>query len=195
MHNTLARRSLRNARKYDYRLFWLINSRLHSRFIDIPVSAVNRIDTALGNPGKFIILLFLVGGMVWQLDRGRFIVDFAVITAIIVMNVAAGYALKRLLKVRRPLYVFGDRVRMFSEKLCRYSMPSGHTQIAFCLAVLLAHRFPGYAWMFYPGALLVGLYRIYVGSHFPSDVVIGAAMGFGMTTVALDMLPLFSVEW
>jgi membrane-associated phospholipid phosphatase len=64
------------------------------------------------------------------------------------------------------------------------SFPSGHTTTSFALAVFLAwclssrgqdYRSLGtgiIAW-----ALLVGLARIYVGVHFPTDVLAGAALG------------------
>jgi len=57
------------------------------------------------------------------------------------------------------------------------SFPSGHTTSAFAAAVALGFMVPRWRGMFLAFALLIGLSRILVGAHFPSDVVGGAALG------------------
>lgn len=60
------------------------------------------------------------------------------------------------------------------------SFPSGHTSQAFFMAALLSQQAPGSAWvipLLYAAALLVGLTRIYVGAHYPRDVLAGAILG------------------
>jgi len=57
------------------------------------------------------------------------------------------------------------------------SFPSGHTAVAFCLAVLLSHHIRGYRHIFYLLALIVGFERIVDISHFPSDVIGGVIVG------------------
>jgi membrane-associated phospholipid phosphatase len=63
----------------------------------------------------------------------------------------------------------------------RYSFPSGHTSLAFATAGSLSIQFkkwyvtvPAYLW-----AASVGYSRIYLGVHYPSDVLAGAAVGIG----------------
>lgn len=57
------------------------------------------------------------------------------------------------------------------------SFPSGHTVIAFALAPVLSHRLPAGRAYFYTIAVLVGLTRVYLGLHYPTDVLAGAALG------------------
>jgi membrane-associated phospholipid phosphatase len=67
----------------------------------------------------------------------------------------------------------------------RSSLPSGHTSVAFALATVMSSEIsrlhPGSEkWarpVFYGGATLVGLARIYDARHWTSDVVLGAAIG------------------
>jgi membrane-associated phospholipid phosphatase len=57
------------------------------------------------------------------------------------------------------------------------SMPSGHAMSAFATAAVLACEFPKLAPLFYALALCVGLARIQEAAHWPSDVVVGTALG------------------
>jgi len=58
-----------------------------------------------------------------------------------------------------------------------FSFPSGHTSTAFVGAVIMGHYFPKYKPLFYVLAGLVALSRVYVGVHYPLDVIVGGAIG------------------
>ncbi|MDD2629584.1 MAG: phosphatase PAP2 family protein [Limnochordia bacterium] len=57
------------------------------------------------------------------------------------------------------------------------AMPSGHTAIAFTLATVLSDRYPKYRTMLYTAASLVGVSRVVLGKHWPSNVAAGAFLG------------------
>jgi membrane-associated phospholipid phosphatase len=57
------------------------------------------------------------------------------------------------------------------------SFPSGHTSASFAVATVLARHFPRGTWLFYSAATLVGLSRVLRGSHYPTDVLAGVALG------------------
>jgi membrane-associated phospholipid phosphatase len=60
------------------------------------------------------------------------------------------------------------------------SFPSWHTSQAFFTATLIAPYFHASAWvvfLLYTIALLVGITRMYVGAHYPRDVLAGAILG------------------
>jgi undecaprenyl-diphosphatase len=57
------------------------------------------------------------------------------------------------------------------------SFPSGHAATAAGLAVALAVLYPRGRWLFAVLAVLAALQRVEVQSHFPSDVLAGAALG------------------
>lgn len=65
----------------------------------------------------------------------------------------------------------------FSLKNSFASFPSGHTTSIFAAAMALGLMLPRLRWLFYTVAVAVGLARIVVGDHYPSDVVGGAALG------------------
>ena len=57
------------------------------------------------------------------------------------------------------------------------SFPSGHSVTAFALAYVLSLAYPKGSGVFYLLAGMIALSRVYLASHFPSDVVAGAALG------------------
>jgi undecaprenyl-diphosphatase len=61
------------------------------------------------------------------------------------------------------------------------SFPSGHAFYAFMMATVLSTWFPRYRIIFYIAAGFIGWTRIYLGVHFPTDVVVGGLLGYGMT--------------
>ncbi|HSC69984.1 MAG TPA: phosphatase PAP2 family protein, partial [Candidatus Methylomirabilis sp.] len=83
--------------------------------------------------------------------------------------------LKELFSVPRPPLAIGlDQMRVLGEVKLKNSLPSGHAVFAFVTAVTLSWR-RGPAWKvpLYSFAVLVAYSRIYVGAHYPLDVVAG----------------------
>ncbi len=69
------------------------------------------------------------------------------------------------------------------------SFPSGHATTAFAAAVVLAFWYPRQAGVFVGVAVLVGLSRIVLGVHFPSDVLAGALLGSGVALAVYAYVP------
>tara|TARA_R100000789_G_scaffold96012_1_gene97022 strand:- start:2096 stop:2827 length:732 start_codon:yes stop_codon:yes gene_type:complete len=69
------------------------------------------------------------------------------------------------------------------------SFPSGHTTVAWALAAIFCHLHP-HARMYFIGlAMFVGYGRVQCSAHFPSDVFVGAALGWTVATIAARKLP------
>jgi undecaprenyl-diphosphatase len=67
------------------------------------------------------------------------------------------------------------------------SFPSGHSERAFSGAVVLANHYKKYNWLFYILSILVSFSRVYIGLHYPLDVLIGAINGIILGMIALSM--------
>ncbi|QWR78642.1 phosphatase PAP2 family protein [Candidatus Magnetomonas plexicatena] len=65
------------------------------------------------------------------------------------------------------------------------SFPSGHTVLAFTIAVLMTHYFPNFRVPAYMYAALSAFHRVKTGSHFPSDVTAGAFVGVVIANIVL----------
>lgn len=59
-----------------------------------------------------------------------------------------------------------------------YSMPSGHSAMAFEAAYIWSEYFPQFSPIFYSIAAYIAVSRIYYGVHYPSDVLVGAIIGY-----------------
>lgn len=76
----------------------------------------------------------------------------------------------------RPLLALYN-VRIVDGPLFANSFPSGHTATAFAFAVAVSIMLPKSRRLLIPLACITGLSRIYLGVHYPLDVIFGAAIG------------------
>lgn len=110
---------------------------------------------------------------------------------ILAANVTSGQVLIQLLKrvVNRPRpYTAHDWVVAVKPPKCRYSFPSGHTNSAFAIALTLSAFFPGLGAAILILAAAVGISRIYLGFHYPTDVSVGFLLSFVVFELSRHMI-------
>lgn len=122
--------------------------------------------------------------LIWLLDRqgGS---EFA-LTALLAygLEVPAFMVLKNLIKRPRPADSVAT-LRAFIKPADRFSFPSGHTAAAFVMATLVAVFYPVGASMMLAFAMVVGLSRVLLGVHYPSDIAAGALLGASCAMIAV----------
>ncbi len=70
----------------------------------------------------------------------------------------------------------------------QFSFPSGHTSAAFLFATFANTLLPGIGWLLYPWAIGVGMSRVVLGVHFPTDTMAGALLGSCSAMIGLSLL-------
>lgn len=71
---------------------------------------------------------------------------------------------------------------------CGYAFPSGHATIAWAMTAVLAQKEPKWRVLLYVLAFLISLSRIYLGKHYPFDVVAGGLLGWVIGTISIRVL-------
>lgn len=105
--------------------------------------------------------------------------------------ILAGFAclaIYKYLKTRtsrpRPYQVY-TAISAAAPALDRFSFPSGHTLHAVCFTTIACSAYPQLAPVLWPFTALVAISRPVLGLHYPSDVLAGALIGFGIAELAL----------
>ena len=130
--------------------------------------------TQLGNTG----MLFIALGLILLLFRSTRKAGFSALCAMLIGLVVVNFTIKPLAARERPWLAIENFVNLVPEKDPN-SFPSGHTNAAFAFALAVCRSAPK-RWMKIAAvcaAAVMGLSRLYVGVHFPTDVLAGALIG------------------
>jgi undecaprenyl-diphosphatase len=106
------------------------------------------------------------------------------VPAVVLLADLSASALKHATDRRRPEEAL-DGIDVLVTTPSTPAFPSGHAATSFAAAVVLCVAVPALAPAFVVLAALVAFSRLYVGVHFPLDVVAGAALGAGVATALL----------
>lgn len=132
-------------------------------------------------------LYIFVGALLFCLDNSHGVLFFYTALMAYGLEVPIYLILKQCFKRKRPsasLINFNAHITP-SDK---FSLPSGHTAAAFLMATIISSFYPAYSAFAFAWASLVGLSRILLGVHFPSDVVVGAILGISIASASIFIL-------
>lgn len=68
-----------------------------------------------------------------------------------------------------------------------FSFPSSHAAISWAMAVIFSHYEPRARTLWYALALFISLSRVYLGVHYPLDILVGSVIGWGIGSLALQL--------
>lgn len=94
--------------------------------------------------------------------------------------------IKLLTRRARPCNAF-DEITRGGKQLDEYSFPSGHVMHSVAFSIVIAAWFPAAATTMIVVTTLVALSRVILGLHYPTDVVLGAVLGFWIGTLSIHL--------
>ncbi|MHB8688993.1 MAG: phosphatase PAP2 family protein [Candidatus Dormibacteraceae bacterium] len=157
----------------DRRLYRLINGLPHNETSDRYVSVLSDLGEGLGWVSGGIALAILGG------PKGRR-AGAATAVASLVATYVVEYRVKPIFRRVRPFV--NREARVVGVRPADHSFPSGHTASSFAAATALAFFYPRAAPLAYGVATAVGVSRVHLGVHFPSDAAVGGVIGIGIGT-------------
>jgi len=128
--------------------------------------------SAVGSAG-FVWWVFALIASVFPARRAA---AWRLLLAVAVSFLVSHYVLRPVFDRPRPFTVMAE-LSVIDAKPITPSFPSGHAAMAVAGALAGARMIPASAWILWPLAGLVAVSRIYIGVHWPSDVLAGAIVG------------------
>ena len=155
---------------WDMAAFRAIHLGLHHPALD-PVMRM------LSEPGALKIPLLVATGLAFLTRGRRGLIGVLILGATIaVSDQTSAKVLKPIFKRARPSVTVADAKPLFGVRRS-YAFPSVHATNFFAAAPILGTVFPPARVAFFAVAAAVSFSRVYVGDHWPSDVLAGAALG------------------
>jgi len=168
----------------DVDLLSLLNQPAH------PLPVLDEVLKAASNGGLLLALAALAGIYLWLKSPQRLFATILLALAIAASDLISVRVIKPEVDRPRPCKVDPFRVRHPLGCGSGASFPSSHASNTAAAAVIFAWGAPRLSFLGLALTLLVGISRVYVGAHWPTDVMVGWALGavLGVLFIGLSRL-------
>jgi undecaprenyl-diphosphatase len=150
-----------------------------------PLTSLMRAFTIAGSAGAIWGFLAAVGFLLTGLEPSRLLIPWTAIAASWTVAEGAKYLFERT----RP-FLWDTEIAPLIKTPSSSSFPSGHSATAAAGAITLSVLYPPFAPVLVLAGLLVVLSRVYLGVHFPFDVLAGIVIGIVTSAVVLTVADL-----
>ena len=157
----------------DTALFRFINGSLSNPTFDVMMPFLTDLNK------QRTVLVFVAALLLWMIIRGKRNVRLAAILLIITIVISdqlSSSIVKYWFERPRPCRTLQD-VHLLVSCGSGFSFPSSHAVNNFAGAILLAFFIPRGKWWFFGFATVIAFSRVYIGVHYPSDVIGGGVIG------------------
>lgn len=162
----------------DESLFLLFNTLPHTPFADMLAMLLS----GVGSAGLVWIVISMV--LFFREEKKDHLFFLPVGIAAVLSWIVSDLWLKSLFGRMRPTVDIGAII--VGDGATNFSFPSTHTTFAWALALVMSRIEPRYTVWFFVLAALISLSRIYLGVHYPGDIVGGILLGLAIGHAALE---------
>ena len=132
-----------------------------------------------------ILLLILYLGF-FQGKKGKITLCLLIISLSLNDSICA-QLLKPFFERVRPSHISIEGLNLLVSKGGKWSMPSNHASNMFSLAVILSYFYDRFKIPLFLLAIMIAISRVYVGVHYPGDVIVGALVGYSISWIVITL--------
>jgi undecaprenyl-diphosphatase len=158
---------------------WIVTHRVGA------LDGVMLVLSILGQGGRIWLALGVAFALFRRITPWAFV---RLALALVLATLLADYVLKPAFGRARPFEAAND-VRVIGQRPDAASFPSGHAANAFAGAFVLSRALPAAAIVWWTLAGAIAFSRVYLGVHYPLDLIAGAIVGLTCGALAWRLWP------
>lgn len=172
----------------DKLLFSFFNSTISNTFFDIFFPIITNQD---------IWIIPILAGVVTLSIKGEYrgrICSAVLIITIILADYTSAQILKPYFSRLRPSHELIDGIQLLVPRGGKYGFVSSHAANMYAAATILGYFYFKYKKIFFTIAALVAFSRVYVGVHYPADIIFGGFLGYGLGWIVLTIWTMIKIR-
>ena len=172
---------LENLINIDKSIFRFFNSTTANPFFDLIMPIIT-------NQNIWAIpILILIGYLAIKGGRKGQITSVILIIAVSLADYSSAQVLKPFFARLRPSHEMLEGIRVLMGKGGKYGFVSSHAANIFAAAVVLSYFYPSKKRVYFFIASMVAFSRVYIGVHYPGDIIFGGILGYGLAWSVLSL--------
>ena len=164
----------------DYKLLIILNQKISNSLFDLIMPIITNEDYWV------IPILCLISYLLFFGQKKGKIVLFLLIISLGINDYICASIIKPTIARLRPSHEFLEYINLLVPKGGKWSMPSNHASNMFVFATIISSFYSKTKAAIFLIAILVSFSRVYVGVHYPLDVIVGASIGTTIATIIIS---------
>jgi undecaprenyl-diphosphatase len=171
----------------DVAVFRFFNATLSNPVFDLVMPFLTDLNTTWFGRGLAVMLWLL---LVWKGGRKGRIVGIMLIFLVILSDQLNSGFIKKVIARPRPCHMIDgvaivDHIRLLVDCGGGFSFPSSHAVNNIAVASYFSYYYRKWTWLFFTIGGIIAMSRLFVGVHYPSDILGGAVVGFICAAVVI----------